>query len=116
MSNINSQEFKAVIKGTAYLLPIYSVEDGIGLVETGGEFPLSFVRGSKLGSEQVEKHAGVLHEGLLAMMIHDLKYKNSLVPSLETEAIIAHFEAALAVFEQRARARKAAGIQGTYQK
>lgn len=116
MSEINPLNFRTVVLGTVYYLPIYSVQEGAGLVDTGNTFPLSFVRGSKIGSEQVEKHDGILHEALLAMQITDLEYKNTLVPSEETEEVITHLKYALAKMELRAAKRKAAGVQGTYKK
>lgn len=107
--------FNTINIGTHYELPAFRVEEGKGLVWDHWE-QIHFVRGSKLGEEDVEKHAGVTHESLLEMMIHDLKHKNSLVPSRETALTITKLEEALGWQKRRQELRARDGIQGTYKK
>ncbi len=76
--------------------------------------PLNFVRGSKLGSEEVDKKVGVLHEGVIQILITDLEYKNELVPSEEGAEILEHLRAIAKLQDLRAEKRKAANVQGTY--
>lgn len=116
MSQINPHQFIEHIPGTIYILPEYKVTDGVGLERDDTDCIISFVRGSKLGTETVEKNTGITHEALLSMMIHDLKYKNGLVPSEETSNTIKHLEAALDSMNQRQQRRKQEVTQGTYQK
>jgi len=106
--------FNTIENGTHYQLPIYRVEDGKGIVETGETLDIKFVRGSKLKNEDVEKREGTLHEHLLSAMISDLKFKNVLVPSRETATAITNLEQALHWLEEREHARTAAGVIGTY--
>lgn len=101
--------------GTRYDLPEYNVVDGVGIEKTGTFCGIQFVRGSKIG-EGIEKVTGILHESLLSMMITDLKYKNTLVPSRESSLVITKLEEALMWLEERQRSRIKAGIQGTYLK
>lgn len=110
----NKRAFHTVENGTLYELPIYRVADGKGIEETGEVHSLMFVRGSKLGSENVEKREGTLHEHLLSAMIHDLQYKNSLVPSKETAMTITCLQEARHWQEERQLARDAEGVSGTY--
>lgn len=110
----NKRAFQTVEQGTHYELPIYRVVDGKGIEETGDTHPLKFVRGSKLKDEDVEKKEGTLHEHLLSAMINDLKFKNSLVPSRETDLAITHLQIAQWALEERTREREAAGVLGTY--
>lgn len=111
----NKRAFQTVEQGTHYELPIYEVIDGQGIVETGETHPIKFVRGSKLKDEEVEKREGTLHEHLLSVMIEDLKYKSSLVPSRETAIVITKLQEAQHWLEERTLAREAAGVLGTYQ-
>lgn len=109
------RNFGIAEQGTRYTLPVYEVQDGKGIVEVG-EMTLPFVRGSKLADEEVERREGTLHEHLLACMIHDLKYKNMLVPSREGSLVITKLEEALLWLTERQIQRKLAGVDGTYQK
>jgi hypothetical protein len=110
------RHFKIVEEGTWYEIPKYRVVENVGLIETGESTVINFVRGSKLGSDNIEPKDGTLHEHLLSVMIHDLKYKNNLLPSRETATTITKLEEALFWAEERQRARVAQGIAGTYQK
>lgn len=111
----NKRAFQTVEQGTHYELPVYEVIDGKGIEETGETIPIKFVRGSKLKDEEVEKRQGTLHEHLLSVMIEDLRYKSSLVPSHETYNVIRHLQEAQHWLEERTNAREAAGVLGTYQ-
>lgn len=112
------EDFEVVEEGTYYKLPMYEVVDGIGIVRRpDDEFVgIPFVRGSKVGAENVEKRIGTLHEHLLAMMIHDLEYKNKLVPSREAALTITRLQEALHWQRQRQIDRTARNVVGTYQK
>jgi hypothetical protein len=107
--------FKIIEEGTWYEMPVYRVVEGKGIELTEKAHSLKFVRGSKLGSENVEPKEGTLHEHLLSTMIHDLKYKGKLLPSRETSTAITKLEEALFWLEERSRAREIAGVLGTYQ-
>lgn len=113
---MDKRTFEIIEEGTRYRLPVYEVVDGKGIEQRPGAVEISFVRGSKLGSENVEKRDGTLHEHLLSMMIHDLKYKNSLVPSREGSIIITKLEEARQWMEERQKSREQAGVAGTYKK
>ena len=108
------EHFEIVENGTTYLLPTYEVVDGKGIVETEELLKINFVRGSKLADEDVEKRIGTLHEHLLAMMIHDLKFKNSLVPSREGALVITKLEEALHWLRARQIDRVKREVVGTY--
>lgn len=108
--------YETLEKGCSYQLPMWKVEDGKGIVETGQKLQIHFVRGSKLADEVVEKRDGVLHETLLAMIIDDLKFKSTLVPSRETSLAITKLEEGLHWMEERQRERNARDVQGTYKK
>lgn len=108
--------FKTLEQGTTYALPVWKVEDGVGIVEVGEDFLIKFVRGSKLKDEDVEKREGILHETLLSMIIEDLKFKNSLVPSRESSVAITKLQEALMWMEERQRDREARNTVGTYKK
>ena len=111
------EEFTTVIEGTHYTVPIYEVIDGKGIVKIpNNTHPIYFVRGSKIKDEKVEKKEGTLHEHLLTVMIHDLKYKNSLVPSREGSLVITKLEEALGWLRQRQIDRKKRSVEGTYKK
>lgn len=113
---MNTLEYKVIELGTGYELPDYEVIEGKGLAQTTDTTFIQFVRGSKLAKEAVTPRKGILHETLLAMMIEDLEYKNSLVPSKESEETIKYLKAALECQLARAAKRKTAGTQGTYKK
>lgn len=111
------EEFEVVEDGCVYSLPVYTVKEGKGIVQDEKDHQqIRFVRGSKLGSEKVEKRTGTLHEHLLAAMIHDLKLKNSLVPSRDGEKTIEKMEEALHWLRQRQIDRSKRQVLGTYQK
>ena len=131
--DINKRDFTVVEDGTTYELPNWGVIDGKGIeLAVGcncgpndgcsdcGDEPrttqIQFVRGSKLADEDVEKKEGVLHETLLSMMIHDLGFKNGLVPSDETAHVLQHLKEARMWMEERSRNRSKSGVQGTYKK
>lgn len=102
--------------GHSYGLPQYEVIEGKGLERVFGTIAVSFVRGSKLGSDNVEPKTGTLHEHLLCMMIHDLKFKNNLVPSRETSLAITDLESAYNRLLQRQISRAKEGTLSTYKK
>ena len=117
------EDFEVLEEGTSYALPKYKVEEGTGLIRRiAGSFTedshvkLDFVRGSKLGEEDVERRVGTLHEHVLAVMIHDLKFKSKLVPSRETALAITKLEEALMWLRQRQIDRLKREVEGTYQK
>lgn len=110
------EDFIEYEKGTSYGLPTYSIVDNVGIQRTGDTLLLDFVRGSKLGEEDVEKRIGTLHEHLLSVMIHDLKFKNSLVPSREGALVITKLEEALGWLRQRQIDRIKRNVEGTYKK
>jgi len=110
------EHFEVMEEGTSYKLPCYEVIDGEGIQETGNYLEINFVRGSRLQDEPVEKREGTLHEHLLAMMIFDLKHKNSLVGSRETSLVITKLEEGLHWLRQRGIDRIQRDVLGTYQK
>lgn len=111
------EDFNIIEEGTQYELPQYEVVDNQGIQRVEGPGVLvSFVRGSKLKDEEVERRTGTLHEHLLAMMIYDLQYKNTLVPGRETAIIITKLQEALHWFRERSYIRASQGVQGTYKK
>ena len=108
-------DFEIKEEGTWYSLPVYEVVDGKGIqVVEGAQVDLTFVRGSKLKDEEVPKREGTLHEHLLGAMIHDLKYKNSLVPSREGSIVITKLEEAQQWLLKRQIERKKQNVEGTY--
>lgn len=119
----NKRAFNTIVPGAHYELPIYRIEDGKGIVETGEVLHLEFVRGSKDPNDDkvpglVESHGkldGTLHEHLISVMIEDLKMKNAEVSSREGALVITHLEIARGFMEERQRSREAAGVVGTYQ-
>lgn len=111
------EDFSIIEEGTQYELPQYEVIDGVGIQRVEGPGVLiNFVRGSKLKDEEVEQRTGTLHEHLLAMMIHDLQYKNSLVPSKEGSLVITKLQEALGWLRQRQVDREQRNVVGTYKK
>lgn len=110
------EDFEILENGTHYRLPKYNVVDGRGIERTGNFVNLEFVRGSKLKDEQVERREGTLHEHLLSAMIHDLKFKNGLVPSREGSLTITKLEEALQWLRTRQIDRAKRAVVGTYQK
>lgn len=113
---MNKRVFTTREQGTKYDLPIWTVVDGKGIELTGDYQRIQFVRGSKLKDEEVEKRNGILHETLLSMMIEDLKFKNSLVPSRESSTAITKLQEALHWMEERQRERESREVVGTYKK
>lgn len=107
-------DFSVVEEGTQYLVPCYEVVDGKGIEPTGDTLAINFVRGSKLREEEVAKREGTLHEHLLAVMIHDLKYKNSIVPSREGSLAITKLQEAQSWLLARQIERKSRQVEGTY--
>jgi hypothetical protein len=120
----NAKGFVVMEEGQLYGLPIYHIEEGVGIqpeLEPTSKQPfvlhVPFVRGSKLpGGEDVEKESGIVHEAIVEMMIHDLRFKHNLVPSDETAAVLVHLTAIADLFEARAERRKREGTQGTMKK
>lgn len=113
---MNKREFTTEEQGTTYSLPIWKVIDGKGIEKTESNLTVQFVRGSKLKDEVVEKKEGILHETLLSMMISDLKFKNSLVPSRESSVAITKLQEALHWMEERQRERETRNVEGTYKR
>lgn len=113
---MSKREFKTIEEGTTYALPTWEVIDGKGIERTGAQAIIQFVRGSKQKDEEVEKRPGILHETLLSMMIADLKFKNSLVPSRESATAITKLQEALHWIEERQRERETREVVGTYKK
>lgn len=119
---INKRAFKTVVPGAHYELPVYRIEEGKGIVETGAVQPINFVRGSKQAGDPktpqiVQDHGpleGTLHEHLISVMIEDLKMKNAEVPSREGAIVITKLEEARHWMEERQKSREAAGVVGTY--
>ena len=109
------EDFEIIENGHSYSVPEYMV-DKKGLLETGNMIDIKFVRGSKLGSDNVEPLEGTLHEHLISMMIHDLKFKNELVPSHETTQVILKLEEALNWQRARSIDRVKRQVQETYKK
>ena len=109
-------EFTVIEEGAQYEVPNYEVVDGVGIEQVFSGQLVSFVRGSKLGDEEVERRVGTLHEHLLAVMIHDLKFKNTLAPSRETALATTKLEEALHWLWQRQVDRLARGVEGTHKK
>ena len=109
------EDFKIVEEGATYTLPRYIVAEN-GLKELDTDFLINFVRGSKLKDEDVPKREGIRHQNLLAMMIHDLKFKNNLVPSKEGSLVITKLEEALDWLRQKQIDRTKKEVEGTYKK
>lgn len=123
------EDFEIIEEGTTYRIPEYEVIDGKGIQKTvgkkasNGEYysipqpvEIRFIRGSKLGDENVEKRNGTLHDHLLSVIIHDLKFKSKLVPSRETGLVITKLEEALMWLRQRQIDRVKRSVEGTYKK
>lgn len=111
------ESFDILDNGSRYSVPMYEVVDGKGLVLVEGmTHPINFVRGSKLGSDDVEKKTGTLHEHLMSVMIHDLTLKNELVPSEETTQVILKLKEALNWQRARSIDRVTRAVQETYKK
>ena len=113
--NLN-EEFMIEEDGTHYQVPTYEVIDGEGIFVTGNVLDIHFVRGSKLRGDDIEKREGTLHEPLLCMMIHDLKFKNNLVPCEESTQAILKLQEALSWLRNRTVDRTKRGVQGIYTK
>ena len=113
---MEKRDFKTVEQGAVYELPMWEVVDGKGIEKVAETIAIPFVRGSKIAGEKVEKKEGVLHETLLCMMIKDLKFKQTLVPSREGALAITNLEQALHWMEERQRDRQERKVEGTYKK
>jgi len=124
-----SDNFEVVEAGTTYHLPKYRVFDGEGIkmVQTTFETinvpfkecfqQITFVRGDKADNGTIIPRVdGILHEQLLGMMITDLEYKNSLVPSEFCEVAIMNLKSALKQLEFRQQDRELRNVVGTYNK
>lgn len=118
---MSKREFKVLEEGHKYSLPVYEIDGGLKRIEDTGtpDDPfqnqiISFVRGSTDSDDNVPKKRGTLHEHLLSMMIHDLKYKNSLVPSREGSLVITKLQEALHWMEERQKDRENRNVVGTY--
>ena len=117
LKKMSKREFITIEEGTTYGLSKWEVIDGKGIIDTGALHEITFVRGDKEDNGTIIPRVdGVLHETLLSMMIADLKFKNSLVPSRESSLAITKLEEGLMWMEERQRNRVAAGVQGTYKK
>lgn len=108
-------EFITEDLGTKYQLPEYEVAPA-GLRKTGVYQEIRFVRGSKDVDENIPGVEGIMHENLLAMMIADLQYKQSLVPSRETAIVITKLQEAYLWLLQRQIDRKDRDVEGTYKR
>lgn len=116
MDNNDKLNFNIIEEGSFYELPEYEVIDNVGIQKTGEVLQLRFVRGSKLKDENVERRNGIVHETLLAAVIHDLKFKNELVPSRESSIAITKLEEGLMWLTQRSKVRQQNNTLGTYKK
>jgi len=106
-------EFKTHRHGASYLLPVYEVEFGRGLIHIEDKM-LDFVKGSK-DNPAIFRQPGFVTEELLAVCKQYLVDVN--VGDLEdpdTQDAIVYIEEALKALQRRADKRKAAGVQGTY--
>ena len=111
----DKREFTVIKEGTTYSLPMYKISDqGLELVNQKSNL-VTFVRGSKDVHDNIERQDGVLHETIIAMLIHDLQYKNELVPSRETSLAITQLQTALFWLEERARIRTNNNTLNTYE-
>lgn len=108
------ENFEIIAIGSVYAVPQYKVQEGTGLEETGKLHFIHFVRGSTMPDDEVPAREGTLHEHLLAVMIHDLKLKNQLVPSRESSLAITKLEEALHWMRARTIDRAQRQVQGTY--
>lgn len=108
--------FEIIEEGAQYSIPQYSVVKGKGLQQDECGLAINFVRGSKAEDESVIARTGTLHEHLLAVMIHDLEYKQGLVPSEETKLAIQKLKEAQMYLLSRQIRRLKEGTLGTYKK
>jgi hypothetical protein len=100
---IEKTEFEVVENGTSYNLPTYSVgEEGVEI--SGEPQNIKLLR---------KNNSGILHETLLSMMIHDLMYKSTFVPSEETDYTIKCLEEALVTLQKRHADRQKRGVLNT---
>ena len=108
-----SKDFKTLELGSSYELPMYEVVPGVGLTKTDNTLIVNYVRGAK-DSENIKKQEGVINETLLGMILTDLEYKYSLVPSEQTKKVIEHLKQSLVLLSQRTKQRTDAGVVDTY--
>ena len=108
---MNTREFEIVKEGAVYVTPLYMVKD-TALKEIGS-FQIKFVRGKGPDGTLVPEE-GILSEHLISVLIHDLKHKNTVVPSRETSVAITKLQEALFWLEERQRSRTERGVVGTY--
>jgi len=101
-----------------YEIPLYTVEDGKGIVLTEVGQLIKFVRGSINTEENVlPKQDGVLVEQLLEVCRQHLVSVNiGQLASRETSLAITAIEEAMLRLYQREYNRKKAGTLGTYKK
>lgn len=101
-----------------YAVPLYSVEEGKGIVLQEQMLDINFVRGSIVGNENIlPKQDGVLVEQLLEVCLQHLKGVNvGPLATRETSLAITAIEEAQLRLYQREYNRKKAGTLGTYQK
>ena len=107
-----SKDFKTLELGSSYELPMYEVVPGIGLTKTNNTLIVNYVRAKD--SENIKKQEGVINETLLGMILTDLEYKYSLVPSEQTKEVIEHLKQSLVLLSQRTIQRTDAGVVDTY--
>jgi hypothetical protein len=101
-----------------YAVPLYSVEEGKGIVLSGKVIDIDFVRGSIVTEENtLPKQDGVLVEQLLEVCRQHLVSVNvGQLASHETSLAITAIEEAMLRLYQREYNRKKAGTLGTYKK
>ncbi len=101
-----------------YKVPLYSVEEGKGIVLQEERLLIDFVRGSKIDGENIlPKQNGVLVEQLLEVCRQHLVSVNvGQLASRETSLAITSLEECMLRLSQRELNRKKANTLGTYQK
>jgi len=105
--SMNKRYFSTITEGATYVLPTYFFNKETGQNEQVNEQLIDLLT---FNSE------GTVHEAILSMIIHDLQYKNGLVPSKETACAITKLQEALMWLEERQRDREIRNVQGTYTK
>lgn len=104
----------ANIPGASYTLPNWRIgPNGIEMVENSPGQRLDFLR---TNSGDIVHQEGIIHEGLLAMMIYDLRLKNKEVPNGFNKVAIEHLESALKCMEDRQKDREQRGVRNTKEK
>lgn len=129
---MNKRNFEVIKWGSIYRLPKWEIENKkINQISQLDQYELdaeslkdefsqkiTFLTGDRASDTgYVEKGTiGILHEQLLAMIVEDLKYKSTLVPSRETAIAITKLQEALFWLEEREKDREARKVLGTYNK